>query len=336
MLHKTQPLLSLSEQALAGYGLGHPWGVSSKIQLWPTQQCWPGNPCAWRRHWQRWEPGPWTARTVGLRLHKKRHFPASGWALGGNELGGREVRVPAAGGRAGRRFPSALGQGKGLALLPRQICHYSGRDWARGLENTIPFWRGLSLCWDFSALQGNEMKTNSEPRSLPSKINRDVGVVMPLVFLLHPPVMAGRDELTPLLLSCPANPAWQETGASLPASLPATGVRKEDVPRRWVPVLLPRWAWLCQLVLWPTAPCGTELCAPSPMAHVVKPQEKQGKLHTKSCSNPSKAVWGPFLPPLRSICGCCNSCMPRLSFSPLLGHWRSAIWDIRMVLRVLW
>lgn len=54
------------------------------------------------------------------------------------------------------------------------------------------------------------MKTNSEPRSLPSKINRDVGVAIPLGFSRHPLVMAGRDELTPLLLSCPADLARQE------------------------------------------------------------------------------------------------------------------------------
>lgn len=115
-------------------------------------------------------------------------------------------------------------------LLPYQVYHYSGEVLARGLENTVPFWHCLSLCWDFSLLWGNETKPNSEPWSLLSTINRDVGVVILLAFSLHSPVVAGRDELILLLLSCPDDPARQETGSLLPASLPAPECEEERCP----------------------------------------------------------------------------------------------------------
>lgn len=58
--------------------------------------------------------------------------------------------------------------------------------------------------------------------------------MIPLGFFLQPPVMAGRDELTPLLLSCPADPSRQEMGVLLLAlllvSLPAMGTKKGVSP----------------------------------------------------------------------------------------------------------
>lgn len=122
------------------------------------------------------------------------------------------------------------------------------------------------------------MKANSEPPSLPSKINRDVGVAIPRGSSLPPPVAAGRDGLTSLLLSCPADPASHsfEEGTCPPG----LGSRAAEV----VP--------------------AAELSALSPMVPLLKPQEKQGQPHAKSRSDPTEAVRGPLLPRLCATGGC--------------------------------
>lgn len=133
-------------------------------------------------------------------------------------------------------------------------------------------------------------------------------MAIPRGFSLPPPVAAGRDGLTSLLLSCPADPAShrREEGTCPPG----LGSHAAEVV------------------------AAAEISALSPMVPLLKPQEKQGRPHTKSRSDPTEAVRGPLLPQLCATCGCCDSCVPRLSFSPLLGRRRS-VWGTRTVLRVL-
>lgn len=134
--------------------------------------------------------------------------------------------------------------------------------------------------------------------------------MIPLDFQLHPSVVSGRDEIILLLPRCPADPARQETRALLWGSLPVTGAGKGDVPHSWVPLLLSCSVRSCQILPQATVPCGVELCALSPVVHTLKPQEKQGKMHTESHANPTKAVWSLLLTSLCATCGCCDSCMP--------------------------
>lgn len=65
--------------------------------------------------------------------------------------------------------------------------------------------------------------------------------------------MAGRDELTPLLLSCLADPSRQEMGALLLALLLPSLHKEGSVPNPWG--LGSHAATLLAL----TAPCGAEL-----------------------------------------------------------------------------
>lgn len=253
MLHKTQSAVYLSKQALATGGLGHPWAVWSKIQCWPTWQCWPGSPHGWRRHWWCWEPGLCSAGAAGPQLHKKQQFPASVWWWGKMGLEGGKYWCPqlAMGPDAGCCFPPALGQGKGSVLFPHQICHYF-KDRARGLENILPFWHGLSLCWDFSELW-NETKLWTLVTAVQNKqgLGGRGGPGDPTWF--STPVVSGRDELTSLLPSCPADPVRQEMSALLWASLPATGGGREMSPKTGLPC--------CCLAVWSHARrCRRQLC----------------------------------------------------------------------------
>lgn len=162
------------------------------------------------------------------RLHKKRRFPASGWVPG---------KLGSVGGRCG--CPQPLDTASWLHLAKEKARRCCLAKCVMVPEETEPeAWKTPSrfgvACPSAVTSQrygGNKMATNSEPRSLPLKINRDVGVVIPLGFSLRPPAMAGRDGLTLLPLSCPAHPARQETGSFLPPHRAACGCCDSCTPR---------------------------------------------------------------------------------------------------------
>lgn len=84
--------------------------------------------------------------------------PADGEGAGGVESQGHGPQalpvLAAVGMDAGRRFPSAFGQGKGLACCLATYVIIPEETELETWKTPVPFWCGLSLCWDFSTSRG--------------------------------------------------------------------------------------------------------------------------------------------------------------------------------------